>query len=187
MNGMMLTNAGCKEKRRELDFYPTPPEVTHALMRRFQWPKMQIWEPACGDGSMSEVLKKYGHDVFSSDLRHSGYGSGGVDFLQTYSDCDAIITNPPFCISEEFIRRSLSMSSIVAMVLKCQYWHSQRRSVLFKQHPPAYVLPLTWRPDFANKDGGGSPTMEVTWTVWIDGHTDTRYQLLERPKLTKSC
>ena len=182
MNGTMLANGGRKEKRRELDFYPTPPEVTHALMRRFEWPKMKVWEPACGDGSMSEVLKTYGHDVFSSDLRNTGYGKGEVDFLSAYSDCDAIITNPPFCLSEEFIRRSLSYAPIVAMVLKSQYWHSQKRATLFKNHPPAYILALTWRPDFVNKEGGGSPTMEAIWTVWIEGFADTRYELLERPK-----
>jgi hypothetical protein len=27
----------------------------------------------------------------------------------------------------------------------------------------------------------GAPTMEVHWTVWIAGDTDTKYRLLSRP------
>lgn len=185
MNGTMLANGGKKEKRRELDFYPTPAEVTHALIQRFKWPKMLVHEPACGDGSMSEVLISYGHSVYSSDLRETGYGEGGRDFLQSSLEFDAIITNPPFCISEEFILHALTLAPIVAMVLKSQYWHSRKRAYLFEKHPPAHVLPLTWRPDFMNGASGGSPTMDVLWTVWIEGSIDTRYGILNKPMLKK--
>lgn len=181
MNGTMLASGGKKEKRRELDFYPTPPEVTHALMQRFKWPKMLIFEPACGDGSMSEVLKSYRHSVYSSDLRETGYGQGGEDFLASDGEWDAIITNPPFCLSEQFITHAVEQAPLVAMVLKSQYWHSRKRAYLFQTRPPAYVLALTWRPDFMNGASGGSPTMDVLWSVWIEGNTDTRYGLLNKP------
>jgi hypothetical protein len=52
--------------------------------------------------------------------------------------------------------------------------------MLFKEFPPAYVLPLTWRPDFMGGERGGAPTMEVHWTVWIAGDTDTKYRILGR-------
>jgi hypothetical protein len=186
MKGRILINAGNKKTRRELDFYPTPAEVTEALLEKFKWSKMTIWEPACGDGSMSKVLQKHGHSVYSSDLRETGYGIGGENFLETntlYDGIfDAIITNPPFCYAEEFIKCALSNAKIVAMVLKSQYWHSRGRSYLLEQYPPAWVLALTWRPDFLNKGKGASPTMEVIWTVWIEGVTDTRYGVLKRVK-----
>ena len=182
-----LANGGVKEFRRELDFYPTPPDVTHALMRFLNLPICEtIWEPACGIGSMSEVIKSYGYSVISTDLRDTGYGTGGKDFLTENKICSAIITNPPFNKSEEFIRHALKQAPIVAMVLKSQYWHAKKRISLFKDHPPAYVLPLTWRPDFLfdQRENGakGSPTMEVHWTVWIAGDTDTKYRLLSKPQ-----
>jgi len=184
--GQNLANSSTKNKRRELDFYPTPPEVTHALMRFMNLHQnIDIWECACGDGSMSKVLESYEHDVLSTDIAPECYGRGGVDFLKTEHDYGAIITNPPFKESEAFIRHALNQAGIVAMLLKSQYWHAKKRQTLFEEFPPAYVLPLTWRPDFMTGERGGSPTMEVLWTVWVDGQTDTKYRLLSKPQLDK--
>lgn len=44
--------------RKASDLYPTPPEVTVALMRFLKLPRStQIWEPACGQGDMVEALR----------------------------------------------------------------------------------------------------------------------------------
>jgi len=184
MIGSSLANGQGTSKRRELDFYPTPENVTVALMDFLNLPKTKVWECACGDGAMSEVLTRYGHDVFSSDLRHTTYGVGGLDFLQTPrpQDVQALITNPPFNLSEAFIRKACSEVEIVAMVLKSQYWHAAKRQRLFEELPPTWVLPLSWRPDFLAGERGGAPTMEVLWTVWVRGQTDTRYRVLKKPK-----
>ncbi|GAB7057372.1 hypothetical protein JCM16163A_41210 [Paenibacillus sp. YK5] len=95
--------------------------------------------------------------------------------------CHAIITNPPFNLSADFILKAIGEADVVAMVLKSQYWHASKRTKLFQQYPPAYVLALNWRPDFLNKERGGSPTMECLWTVWIRGQEDTRYRILAKP------
>ena len=182
MKGKVLTNASVN--RRALDFYPTPPEATHALLDFIELPaESKIWEPACGDGAMAEVFLSRGYRVHASDLRETGFGHGGVDFLAAppTPGFDAIITNPPFAIALEFISRAIDQAPVVAMLLKSQYWHAQKRVSIFNQRPPAYVLPLTWRPDFMDGERGGAPTMDVLWTVWIRGETDTRYRQLLRP------
>lgn len=138
---LQLTTGGNKENRRALDFYPTPAEVTIALMEFLQLPKSKIWEPAAGDGAMVKVLERYGHEVIATDIQT------GDDFLRTIGMADAIITNPPFNLSHEFIIKALQDAPIVAMVLKSQYWHAKKRFDLYKENPPAYILPLTWRPD----------------------------------------
>jgi hypothetical protein len=181
---LQLTGGNNKNDRRELDFYPTPANVTVALMEFLQLPKSRIWEIACGDGAMSKVLESYGHDVYSTELRQdSGYGKGGVDFLEYPEDfkVDAIITNPPFNVSQQFIEKSLRHADTVAMLLKSQYWHGKKRLSLFNEHTPSWVLPLTWRPDFLAGLKGGSPTMECIWTVWRKGDTNTKYRPLEKP------
>jgi hypothetical protein len=190
MDAINLVGSSTENKRRELDFYPTPPDVTHALMKFLQLQSCySIWEPACGDGAMSEVLKQYVKNVYSSDIRKTGYGDGGIDFLSAKdANFDAVITNPPFAISEDFIRRALGCASVVAMLLKSQYWHAKKRMKLFNEYMPAYVLPLSWRPDFLgkerrNKDKKNSPVMEVCWTVWIGGDTDTKYRILGKGAL----
>lgn len=51
MRGDIVANAGDSAKQRALDFYPTPPDVTEALMRFLDLPPSVIWECACGDGA----------------------------------------------------------------------------------------------------------------------------------------
>lgn len=184
MKAITLANANVK-KRRELDFYPTPPDVTHTLMHFLQLPKSLIWEPAAGKGAMVNVIRLYGHEVIASDI--AGYeGNPGKDFLATHIEADAIITNPPFDRSVEFIRHALEQTPIVCMLLKSQYWHAQRRTELFYDVPPAYILPLNWRPDFLFDQRlpgeKSNPTMEVAWTVWIKVQTDTRYRVLQNSR-----
>lgn len=178
----VLANRSAKD-RRKLDFYPTPPDVTHALMQFLNLPKTTVWECACGEGHMAEVITGYGHNVVATDIRETGYGQGGRDFLQERDLlAPVIITNPPFQESESFIRHANSLGAeVVAMLLKSQYWHAAKRARLFTEHPPAWVLPLTWRPDFLFGEKGGGPTMDVLWTVWIRGQTDTRYRVLAKP------
>lgn len=93
-----------------------------------------------------------------------------------------IITNPPFSCAEQFIRKCLDLEKPFAMLLKSQYWHAAGRWQLFMEHPPAFVLPLTWRPDFNFGKRGGNPTMEVLWTVWDSMPCKTAYyHPLQRP------
>ena len=43
--------------REKNDFYPTPKKATQAILDVINI-KGSIWEPACGDGAISEVLKE---------------------------------------------------------------------------------------------------------------------------------
>lgn len=179
---LQLTGGNNKGTRRDLDFYPTPKECTVALMDFLKLDtNIVIWEPACGDGAMTRVLESYGHKVISTDIQY------GQDFFMIDNTYDAIITNPPFNLSEEFIKKSLENATIVCMLLKSQYWHASKRYELFNNTNPEYVLPLTWRPDFlehTRKEGDkkGSPTMEVAWTVWNKKYEgETKYLPLKKP------
>ena len=63
-----------KDSNRQIDdFYPTPPEATEALLNRCEFNK-DIWEPACGNGAISNVLIRKGHNVTSTDLNDFGFG-----------------------------------------------------------------------------------------------------------------
>lgn len=173
--------AGGGGKRREGDFYPTPWEATVALLEEVKFPDF-IWEPACGDGAMAEVLTAYGHTVAATDVVHRGYGAELTSCFLTGKTRVAqkvfgIVTNPPFKLAEEFIRKALSYTPSVAMLLKATYPNAADRVALFEEHPPSRVLPLTWRLDFT---GGGNPTMDCTWFVWgVEGPPLT---LLRKPK-----
>lgn len=185
MEGNILANKSSID-RSKTDFYPTPKEVTIALLKHLNIPKgSTIWEPACGDGRMAEVMKEMGYKIISSDLNDMEYGTTGIDYLKAdLVECDWIITNPPFKISVDFIKKCIEHGKPFALLLKSQYWHSKGRIQIFNDYKPKAILPLTWRPDFLFGIKGGSPTMECIWTVWGAKESDhTEYALLEKPKV----
>ena len=93
---------------------------------------------------------------------------------------------------DEFIRHAAEIGKPFAMLLKAQYWHAAKRAQLFREIPPSYVLPLTWRPDFLFKERNGkkgaSPLMDVMWCVWLTPQmqgVQTVFKPLMRPEKEK--
>lgn len=168
MKPNMIIGGGDPSARKESDLYPTPPDVTDALIDLIApvLPgKAVIWEPACGEGDMVNAIEKRGYIVIGTDILE------GRDFLTGEAPVcfDWIITNPPFSSSEAFIRRAIQYKKPFALLLKSQYWHANRRLSLFRECAPDIVAPLTWRPDFLFKEDGrhGKPLMDVMWCVWL--------------------
>lgn len=178
-----------KWERKPADLYPTPVDGTEAIIavlkamkRPDGKPVKRIWEPACGDGRLARVLEWHGFEVIATDLReYPGWGMGGLDFLHEHpkgkwgldiGEIDAIVTNPPFSLAEDFIRRALSFTPNVVMLLKQTYWNVGGRSVgLWVEHMPDLELKLTWRLAFLAKERGNSPLMDCMWNVWsADGN-----------------
>ena len=158
-----------------LDFYCTPEEATIALLEREEFIG-SIWEPACGNGAISQVLKDYGHEVYSSDIMYRGYGMAPpLDFLkgQLLSEfTNNIITNPPFKLAKEFVLRALEVTDKkVAMFLRLAFLESQNRKEMFENTPLAkvYVFSkrLTLYPgDMPIEEHKGSGSIAFCWMVW---------------------
>ena len=89
------------EKTREInDYYATNPEDAQIFLNKLQEDGINLnhslWEPACGQGHISDILISRGYNVQSSDLINRGYGLE-LDYLtspQTSWRGD-IITNTP--------------------------------------------------------------------------------------------
>lgn len=161
-------------KRESNDFYPTPPEATEALLRAESF-NGAIWEPACGDGAISEVLRAAGYRVASSDLVARGYGTPGVDFLLEWEPrAPNIITNPPFKLAVPFVRKALDLTTgKVAMLLKIAFLEGVERAELFANSPLARVHVFSRRVTFKNTaraDVNGSGMMAFAWFVWDHAH-----------------
>lgn len=175
-----IAEAMRKWARKPADLYPTPVDCTYSLIPHIAHllpPKALILEPACADGQMVEPLRQYGYDVDGYDLRLDiTGGQGGFDYLdpRTHFDragyYDAVITNPPFAIADQFIRRSIEEAPVTVMLLKAQYWNTKNRKALFRETRPLMELNLTWRPAFLAKERGNSPLMDCCWVVWRRGH-----------------
>ena len=168
-----------KWARKPADLYPTPKDCTYSLLPHIAHllpADAKIWEPACADGMMVDPLREFGYNVMATDLRPGVKGgAGGIDFLdptsayhsQTYDGC---MTNPPFGIAEQFIRRAIQEAPVAVMLLKAQYWNTKNRKKLFRETKPLMELNLTWRPAFLAEERGNSPLMDCSWMVWVRGH-----------------
>lgn len=171
-----MIGANVDGTRERDDFYPTPPDLVWALLsvERFDAP---IWEPACGDGSLSRVLEVAGHRVFSSDLVDRGFGEPRRDFLWEGmpEGCRHIITNPPFKLGEQFWDRACSLATgKVAFLCRLTWLESLQRAKLFERWPLARVWVIPWRPKFqrgrlATEDDGAGMT-GYAWYVHDKAH-----------------
>lgn len=159
--------------RQKDDFYATPPRGTEELLKveQFDGP---IWEPACGDGAISNALADAGYDVVSSDLVDRGFGETGIDFLMEWqSRAPNIVTNPPFKLSVPFVQKSLALTTRkVAMLLKVAFLEGQERGTMFSESPLARVWVFSQRLSFpkTGRTLDGSGMMAFAWFVWDHAH-----------------
>lgn len=138
-----------------------------------------VWEPACGEGHMSEVLKQRGYSVISTDKVDRGYGKI-LDFLEYYPEDELnaadIITNPPYKYAMQFVEHALEISkegTKVAMFLKIQFFEGQGRAKLFKENPPKQVYVSAKRLKCAingDFDSIGSSATCYCWFIWEKGY-----------------
>ncbi|WP_299191357.1 hypothetical protein [uncultured Erythrobacter sp.] len=151
------------------DFFPTPAWATHALIDNEPF-HGDIWECACGDGAMSEVLKESECQVVSSDLYDRGYGETGIDFLKSERKATNIITNPPYNSAEGFVQRGLqTVDKKFALLLRLAFLEGKNRQhTIFTKAPPSRVWVfserITFYPSGAKRKGSG--TTAYAWFVW---------------------
>ena len=161
-------------EREVNDFYATDPKAIEELLKIEKF-SPNIWECACGQGHLSEVLKNHGYNVKSTDLIDRGYGEGNVDFLKCQEPFDGdILSNPPYKFAQEFVEQALkivSKGNRVAMLLKLTFLESKARAEFFAKYPPEYIYVSSSRIQCA-KEGNfekykntGSETA-YAWFIW---------------------
>lgn len=163
------------------DFYPTPAWATHALIDNESF-KGDIWESACGNGTMSEVLSLTGCRVISSDLYDRGYGEVGHDFLATKRRAANIVTNPPYNAAEGFVATCLQAAEHkFALLLRLAFLEgANRQKTIFTHTPPARVWVFSERITFypLGAEVKGTGTTAYAWFVWdkdATGGTEVRW------------
>lgn len=165
--------------RQAEDFYATEPKAVKMLLQMEKF-EGTIWEPACGEGHLSEEIKRLGYFVFSTDIVDRGYGDGIVDFigLENNEPTDRnIITNPPYRYADDFIIRSLEIlqqGKKLALFLPIRYLEGKRRKQIFVTTPPSIVYVSSSRLKCAINgefDKMTGSAVSYAWFVWQKGHT----------------
>lgn len=193
MNVLTKGAAAVMAQRHEppdsLDDFPTPPWGTRSLVEVVlgyqSLGKLTAWEPACGRGIMSEVLREYFGAVHASDVHDYGNGYEIGSFVGEGADRsvwnshragpDYIISNPPFNLAVEFAERALAEAVVgVALLLRSNWTEGgDRYRRIFSRRPPTTIayfverVPMVrgrWDPD-------ASTATAYSWFVWdVDSH-----------------
>ncbi len=182
--GRMIAGGAGPDARRALDFYPTPPEATQALLHAERtYLEGPVWEPCGRGGAILRELRAFGYETVGTDLvSDEAEGVGEMDLLAcTAALASSVVTNPPFNLAAPMIEHLLELDvGYIAFLLKATFFHAEKRRALFEANPPARIYALTWRPDFT---GGGGPTMDCSWFVWDQWAVGTSYRPLSKSTL----
>jgi hypothetical protein len=162
------------EDRPTYDYYPTPPPMTKALLPVETF-NGDIWEPACGDGSMSKVLEAHGYNVISTDIEPRDYGTQLDFFFASSLLAPNIVTNPPYKLLNEFIERAaLFQPEKLALLSKLNALETQERSYILERTHLTRVWVFRARHSIyrggivPEEDNGGM--IAFCWLVWQRGY-----------------
>jgi hypothetical protein len=174
----MLQQSSHRHVDRGLDAYFTPEAATLSLLA-LEYLPASIWEPACGDGTISRVLIAHGHDVVSSDIGDYQYGESGTDYLKAPPrDIGGIVTNPPFKLASRFAQKALSEAPYVALLLRTNFLEAIHRLPFFRTSPPSRIwissrrLPMMHRHDWTGPRAGSNTCH--AWFIWDRASPDRR-------------
>ncbi|KAB6714313.1 hypothetical protein C8029_21475 [Roseobacter sp. TSBP12] len=169
--------------RDPLDFDPTPPSATEAVLREeiafIRAHGNLVWENAVGAGHIANVLIQAGLDVYGTDVVDRGFP--GV-MLRSFLDWQprpedpvpscVSFTNPPYNLINardghgRWLKQSFDLGlGYIALLLNAD-WPAARINGLdqiLTDHPPSIEYLCCWKIDFR---GGGAPPQRNSWFVW---------------------
>ena len=198
------------------DFYETPAWAVERLVERTMRPtvfteKPAHWfEPTAGDGAIIQAVNKYlgrAQKWTAVECRATAYEQlaqlGADAFIADYLNwsptpamveaTEVVITNPPFALAEEVIRRACVQfpHAMKCFLVRLGFLASEKRLSLwasFGAAPSVYVLPN--RPSFV--PSGKTDSADYCWLVWNAGGGKGEFDVLastptsvRRPKKAK--
>lgn len=143
-------------KNKKHDHFDTPDYAVEPLLKYID-PEWVIWEPTdtTGKSRISEMLRANGNKVISTN-------KDSFDFLNREPDFwfDCIITNPPYTLKNEFIKRCIYFKMKWALLLPLTALEGVERRKLFNQISHSFgILVLDRRVEFT----GGSVWFNTSW------------------------
>ena len=165
-----MSSTGRGTTREPKDHYDTPSYTIRSLLMNhdIQYPAL---EPCAGNMAIVDMLKT--GEVYSVDIDTNSHAIAHADYLRwdVNQQYKTIITNPPFNIAIDIIKKALADvvdGGEVIMLLRLNFLGSQRRRSFWEDHPCKKIHVLSKRPCFIN---GKSDSIEYAWFIWERGYT----------------
>lgn len=162
--------------RAILDYYATEPKATKLLLEVESF--KNIWECACGEMHISDILEEHGYTVKKTDIvERSRKLDDVIDFLEYCKPWSGdIITNPPYKQARQFIQKALDITfkgCKIAMFLKLTFLESKDRKQFFLENPPKRIYVSSSRL-YCAKNGDFSKqfssAVAYAWFIWKKGY-----------------
>lgn len=160
------------------DDFQTPPYALDPILPLIhkEW---TIWECAAGKGMMVEALRAKGFKTIGTDIAE------GYDFLSWEPpEWDCVVTNPPYSLKDQFVRRCYRLGKPFAMLMPLTALESAERQRLYRDQGLELVV-LDKRVNFVRADDGKRSWFASAWfTNGLDIGRQLTFAELRR---TKPC
>lgn len=184
---MSSTNRSISRDSHVADYYITPQDKIVEFLQAFETDckifcdnKIKILDPcAGGDAShpmsypsaIQSLYGDIGHTIQTIDIREDSLAEEKTNFLnaEIESNPDVIITNPPFNLALDIIKKSLNDvkdEGLVIMLLRLNFFGSNERYPFFLENMPKYAYVHHKRISFTN---GATDSIEYMHAVWQKG------------------
>lgn len=174
-----------------LDYFPTPPWATRAMLHEILIPRQNFWfpiaemtalDPCCGGGHMVVPLREVFRQVEFSDVHDWGFNPPIRDFtFESRASLEAdgrivpdwLFVNPPFNIAQSFFDTALKIARKgVAFFVRVSWLSGQERyRLIYRDTPPTYVVHFAERVSLMEGvwDPELSSATDYVWLAWVDG------------------
>ena len=183
---MSSTNRSNSRDNHVADYYVTPIDKISDFLEEFERVEtidknIQILDCCAGGDekhpmSYPEALSKKGfNNIATLDIRDDSLSETKGDYLHMdYTNkMDMIITNPPFSLALDIIKKSLEdvkEGGFVIMLLRLNYFGGKIRKELWEKQMPKYCFVHHKRISFT--DDRKTDSIEYAHFVWQKGHNE---------------
>ncbi len=163
--------------RRAFDYYPTPPWMTRALLRRVR--PFDVLEPCSGENAIVDVLKANGVEtIYTNDLDSSRPAKTHLD-MTCQGSWDLFsglqkppywgVTNVPFDIADQIVPLAVKHLRCFATILRLSWLEPTVARQRFLAANPPRTLIVMPRWDF--KGRGATDSVTSAWFIWEQGRS----------------
>lgn len=126
-------NFKSRKENDHSDFFPTYHHITRQYLQREKFSKKSlIMDPCAGNNDIIKILNEFGYkNTLGIDICPRCSVVCELDFLKNkfkHNYVDHIVTNPPFCMANDFIKKSSVVAKkTMSFVLPLDYLHGMER------------------------------------------------------------
>lgn len=119
-----------------------------------------IWEPTdFGNSNITKILKENGYNVISTHINNFDFLNDKPDF-----NFDIIITNPPYSIKDDFLKKCYDYNKPFALLLPLTALEGVNRNKLYKKNGIECMI-FDRRINFINCDKKNN-WFNTSWFCW---------------------